>query len=181
MEVIAAAAGVTKPIVYKHFGDREGLARALSEEFVAGLVDELTGVLHRDAQPRDLLRTTIDAYLGFVERDPHVYRFQVHQARGGADMGSTLTPVIVRLGLEIGSVLRAQLLLAGLEADAAEPWAFGIIGMVRLAGDWWLERGDLSRSELVDFLTDLLWEGLSGAPTTLPARETAPSASAGDE
>src|SRR3954468_19413164 len=71
MDVIAAEAGVTKPIVYRHFGDRVGLASALAEQFGAALVAELDEVLSRDLPPEELLRATIEAYVAFVERDPH--------------------------------------------------------------------------------------------------------------
>src|SRR3954471_15195336 len=70
MEVIAAEAGVTKPIVYKHFGDRSGLAAAIGERFGSELVGTLESALHRtDLEPEQLVRATIDAYLEFVDRE----------------------------------------------------------------------------------------------------------------
>src|SRR5436853_6569415 len=77
MEALAAEAGVTKPILYKHFGDRDGLVAALAERFGGDLVAELEANLARDLPPEQLLRSTVDAYLAFIERDPHVYRFLV--------------------------------------------------------------------------------------------------------
>ncbi|MEY2458619.1 MAG: hypothetical protein QOG30_449, partial [Acidimicrobiaceae bacterium] len=48
------------------------------------------------------------------------------------------------------------------DSGPAEPWAFGIVGMVHLAGDWWLERRTMTRARLVDDITALLWTGLGG-------------------
>src|SRR3954468_5476638 len=67
MDAIAAEAGVTKPIVYRHFGDRVGLASALADQFGAALVAELDEALGQDLPPDQLLRATIETYLGFVE------------------------------------------------------------------------------------------------------------------
>ncbi len=102
MDVIAAEAGVTKPIVYRHFGDRVGLASALAEQFGAALVAELDEALTRNLPPDDLLRATIDAYLAFVERDPHLYNFLV--GRLGTEVGNELTNGLIT---QVGSRWRS--------------------------------------------------------------------------
>ncbi len=163
MEVIAARAGITKPIVYKHFGDRRGLARALAEDFVTGLMADLARSLQRDAHPRELLSTTIDAYLAFVERDPQVYRFLVNEAlAGNAEPTDALAGVMDQIARQVSLVLSAQLRAGGLDAGPAEPWAHGIVGMVHHAGDWWVERHPIPRDQLSEYLTALLWDGMAG-------------------
>ena len=169
MEAIAREAGITKPIIYKHFGDRSGLARALSEEFLTGLLDELTYALRREAPPQEILRTTVDAYLAFVERDPQVYRFLVREAQASAGDGPPMSGVIREIARQVAAVVGEQLRVAGLDSGPAEPWAFGIVGMVHLAGDWWVEQPTMSRDRLVEYLTTLLWDGMSGWAAT--ARE----------
>jgi hypothetical protein len=70
----------------------------------------------------------------------------------------------------IGERLRAL----GLDSGGAEAWAQGLVGMVQSAGDWWLERRTMSRAALTDYLTTLIWGGVSGvlamadAPGPLP-------------
>src|SRR5205085_11864666 len=88
MDAIAAEGGVTKPIVYRHFGDRVGLASALADQFGAALVAELDEALAQDLPPDQLLRATIEAYLAFVERDPQLYSFLV--GRLGTSAGNDL-------------------------------------------------------------------------------------------
>jgi AcrR family transcriptional regulator len=161
MEVIAAEAGVTKPIVYRHFGDRLGLAAALAEQFGAELVAELDAALTQDLPPEQLLRATIDTYLAFVERDPQLYSFLV--GRLGAPVGTEVAVGLVgQVGSRVALVLGEQLRNLGIDSGPAEPWAFGIVGMVHLAGDWWLERRTMTRARLVDDIAALLWHGLGG-------------------
>jgi AcrR family transcriptional regulator len=161
MDVIAAEAGVTKPIVYRHFGDRVGLASALAEQFGTALVAELDDALTQDLPPEQLLRATIDAYLAFVERDPHLYSFLV--GRLGAPVGAEVANgLVAQVGTRVALVLGEQLRNLGIDSGPAEPWAFGIVGMVHLAGDWWLERRTMTRARLVDDITALLWHGLGG-------------------
>lgn len=171
MDVIAAEAGVTKPIVYRHFGDRVGLASALAEQFGGALISELDAALAQDVPPDQLLRATIDAYLGFVERDPNVYSFIV--GRLGAPVATEVANgLVAQVGQRVALVLGEQLRALGVDSGPAEPWAFGIVGMVHLAGDWWLERRTVTRARLVDDITALLWGGLGGLTAGMPASAT---------
>lgn len=161
MEAIAAEAGVTKPILYRHFRDRKGLVEALADRFAASLFDELQAALGRSPDPRETLGTTIDAYLAFVERDPALYRFIVQRvagevASGGFSVGAFMRDVGNRVALVLGEQLRA----AGADSGGAEPLAHGMVGMVHAAGDWWVERQTMPRARLVEYLTELLWSGL---------------------
>ena len=65
------------------------------------------------------------------------------------------------LGALTARVLGEALRGAGVDSGGAEPWAFGIIGMVDLATAAWLERKTMSRADLVAYLTSLLWDGLA--------------------
>ena len=58
-------------------------------------------------------------------------------------------------------VVGEQLRAAGVDSGAAEPWAYGLVGMVHLAGDWWLDRQPMPRARLVEYLTTLVWDGLA--------------------
>ena len=167
MDAIAAEAGVTKPIVYRHFGDRVGLANALADEFGSQLVAELDAALSKDLPPDQLLAATIDAYLAFVERDPHVYSFLV--GRLGAPVGTeAANGLVTQVGQRVALVLGEQLRALGIDSGPAEPWAFGIVGLVHLAGDWWLERRTVTRARLVEDLTALLWNGLGSLTPPTP-------------
>jgi AcrR family transcriptional regulator len=161
MEQLARRGGVTKPILYRHFGDREGLIAAIAERFAAGLLTSVEGALENPLEPRELLRSVIDAYLVVIEGDPAVYQFVLQQTLG-AGGNLSISPLIDRIARRVAVVLGEQLRLMGLDSGAAVPWAFGIVGMVHQAGDWWLDARTLRRAQLTDYLTGLLWDGLAG-------------------
>src|SRR6266542_4406867 len=80
MGEMAAEAGVTKPILYRHFGAKGGLYHAIAERYANQLLDQIRSALARDLPSRDLLVATLDAYLGFLERETQVHRFLVERA-----------------------------------------------------------------------------------------------------
>ena len=159
MEKIAAEVGVTKPILYRFFDDRAGLSQAVAEQFATALLAELQTSLGTGGTPRELLARTVDAYLAFIERDPNVYRFLVNGSHASAQ--SELAGFIRRVAQEVSVVVGEQLRAAGVDSGAAEPWAYGLVGMVHLAGDWWLDRQPMPRARLVEYLTTLVWDGLA--------------------
>jgi len=167
MDAIAAEAGVTKPIVYRHFGDRDGLTQAVATQFAGELLTELRAALAGSDQPEQVLRATIDAYIGFIERDPQIYRFVVQAPPTASPEGLTLAGFVRQVGQEVSVVIGEGMRQIGADSGAAEPWAFGIVGMVHLAGDWWLERRSMPRRRLVNYLTELVWNGM-GASALAP-------------
>ena len=161
MRSIAAAAGITKPILYRYFGDKGGLYQALAERYLDPLVASVRTAL-TDSGDDDRVRATVDAYLRFIEAQPQVYRFLLHRAPSEQPEAATaVSAAIRRLGLELATVIREELSLEGQAAVAAEALAHGIVGMVQVAGDWWLESRALTREQLVDQLTLLLTGGLN--------------------
>jgi AcrR family transcriptional regulator len=165
MEAIAAEAGVTKPIVYRHFDSRDGLKDALAERFAGELRARLQKAMAHEGEPHDILAATIGAYVTFIERDPQMYRFLVRHALREEWEGERLSGFIRQVGADIAQVIGEQLRANGRDSGAAEPWAYGIVGLVHMAGDWWIERRAMPRRRLVTYLTDLLWAGLGPAVT----------------
>lgn len=159
MDEIASEAGITKPILYRHFGDKEGLYEALAQRYVDQLMEELdAGAGTGDARTR--LAGRIDAYLSYVERNPERYRFLL----GAAEQPRTSAIVAEFRERRVNAcAARAEesLRRAGLDPEIAEPWAHAVCGMIRSAGIWWLETGALPRADLVEHLTALLWEGFA--------------------
>ena len=165
MNDIATEAGITKPVLYKHFGDKGGLYQALAERYVRSLLDELRAALTAETEPQARLRTTIDAYLGFIERDREIYDFLMHRAvTERPEARETVADFIRQLAAELSVVLGEDLRRLGLDSGGAEPWAHGIVGMVQLAGDRWLEHRTMARADLVGYLEALVWHGLARAP-----------------
>jgi AcrR family transcriptional regulator len=159
MDEIASEAGITKPILYRHFGNKDGLHRALAERYVDALMGDLRAT---DAvrEPRAHLSARIDAYLSFVEREPEQYRFLLGAAEEPGTSG-LVAEFRRRLAAECALATAESLRRAGLDPELAEPWAHGMVGMVRSAGIWWLDTRSVPRAALVESLTSLLWDGVS--------------------
>ena len=152
MATIAAEAGITKPVLYRHFGDKPGLYAALADRYTESLLVDLRAAIAAGADRRDRVERAVDAYLSAIERQPQVYRFLVHSDEA-ASAASTVRVFTRRL---------AALLAEGIEAEAGVPplraqaWAHGIVGMVQAAGDWWLDAAPCDRGTLVAELSALL-------------------------
>ena len=171
MERIAAEAGITKPILYRHFRHRADLEDAIATRFTGEIGTQVREVLGGSGDPRELVSAAIDSYVRTVERDTHVYRFLVHRGRLAVSGEGAIEHFMRRLGDDIGLVLGERLRELALDSGPAEVWGHGIVGMVAASVDRWVERRILPRERLVEFLTDLLWQGLQGA--TKPASGTA--------
>lgn len=165
MESIAQAAGVSKPILYRHFTDRDGLIEALAERFVGELADRLAEILSVDIDPVEMLRLSIDTYVATIEEDPSLYRFLTSRI---PPRGAALSTLVDRLAAVIARTLAEAFRAAGLDTAPARPWSYGIVGMVHLAGDDWVARPAIPRAELVDDLIRLLWDGIAGVAVQVP-------------
>jgi AcrR family transcriptional regulator len=169
MDEIAAEAGITKPILYSHFGDKAGLVKALASR-VAGQVNAtVTAALSRSGEPEEVVSSTIEAFCTFLETEPELYRFLVQSAQQEADNSGPR--LMSDIGSQVAVTLGSSLRQVGADSGAAEPWAFAIVGMIFGGAGWWLERRSMSKNDLVGYLSQLLWSGLSGAGLDQLGRE----------
>ncbi|MFC9624916.1 TetR family transcriptional regulator [Streptomyces sp. NPDC056930] len=170
MNAIAAEAGITKPILYRHFGDKGGLYRALAKRHTDALLIALRAALDAPAERRRRVESTLDTYLAAIEARPQVYRFLMHPSddsapstEQGFDVGRHSAPLLRRLGEELALVIAERVDLGPDSEAMARIWGHGIVGMMHAAGDWWLGERPCSREQLVRSLADLLWGRLAEA------------------
>lgn len=169
MDDIAAEAGVSKPIVYRHFGDKRGLYLALAEGYVEALLTRVRAALAASTPGRERVAVTLDTYLAFVEEHREAYRFLFYGDPSAQPGSSSVQSAFARRFAEEIAAVFVE--LAGPDhADAARAWGYGIVGLAQLAGDWWLDSGPMPRADLVEHLTTLLWSGLANAPGLLDRR-----------
>ena len=160
MSDIAAAAGVSKPVLYSSFRDKSALAAALADRFLGELDTALLDNLATDATPRATLHRTIGAFVAFAEREPALYRFLV-EGSAGTGREAVELPMLTHLAARIARYLTGP--TASIEEPArADAWAFAIMGMVFSTVGWWLDGHTRTRTQLVDDLTDLICGGLAG-------------------
>src|SRR5438477_9728627 len=113
MNLIAAEAGITKPILYRHFGDKGGLYRALADRHIDDLLARLRSALTTRGGLRARTRATIDAYLSAVEQQPQVYRFLLERAAvEEPDVRGQVQGFVRRFGDELATGIRHESELA---------------------------------------------------------------------
>jgi hypothetical protein len=132
------------------------------------LLPKLREAMLSSPQPRHMIAAAIETYLAFVEADPELYRFVVHGRNGHVGpQGDPITSLSALVGDQAAALTATALEQAGRDPVAAAPWGHGLVGLVRSAGDWWLQaERPMPRSELAAHLTDLAWAGLAGVVTT---------------
>src|SRR6266511_3094150 len=129
MDQVAARIGVTKPVVYRYFGDRNGMYRAVAERYCGELRNKFRGAMSTTSDLRSVVVVAVDAYLELVERDPQVHRFLIQpQPPGRGGDGPAITPFIRSVAAEIVDALRLRLQAAALDPEVAEPWGHALVG-----------------------------------------------------
>jgi AcrR family transcriptional regulator len=164
MDEIAAEAGTSKTVVYRHFADRSELYVAVCNRVAAQLTEKLRAAMTSTDHPRGMVAAAVETYLAFLEADPELYRFVVaHPLLDrpvDADPVSTLSDLV---GDQAAALVAVALEQAGRDPAAAAPWGHGLVGLVRSAADWWLRsERPMPRAALAAHLTELAWAGLRG-------------------
>ncbi|WP_051969559.1 TetR family transcriptional regulator [Kitasatospora azatica] len=169
MNAIAAEAGITKPILYRHFGDRSGLFQALTDRHTSGLLAAVREALAEPLERRERVEHVLDTYLAGIEARPQVYQLLTHPEAGDPNgVGNALAPALRQIAEEITRAVTAQVDLGPDAPLLSEAWGRAITGMVLAAGDWWLDAKPCPRAKMVQALADLLWGRLAAA-APLPA------------
>lgn len=169
MADVAAAAGVTKPVLYRYVADKGDLVQALAVRYAGRLEALLEEGTRSSDDPRAMIQRTIDAYLTFIESEPAIYEFLVHRAPSDSPgVAEYLDRFTAQLADRIAVIVATELSRAGKDTDGAEAFAHGMVGMVQSAGEWWLSRRrgtqQMSREQLVTQLVRVLWTGFAGLP-----------------
>lgn len=166
VEELARLAGVTKPILYRHFpGGKAELFVAVLEEHVAGLLRMLWDAMASSSDPMERLHRGLDAYLRFAELHPQAFRLL---ADASADVDSRvngrlreLRESIARgLATTIADVMKG----ARLRTEGAPIYAHALLGGVESVVSWWLETRTPDRQIVADHLLALVWRGFDGLP-----------------
>ena len=161
VEEIALRAGVSKPVVYEHFGGKEGLYAVVVDREVQRLLADFTGALSA-ATPKRLLEQATLALLTYVEDHADGFRILVRESPAQlADSGGFAT-IISDVATQVEHILAAEFAARGLQPSLAGLYSQALVGQVALVGQWWLDHAEPSRDEVAAHLVNLAWNGLSG-------------------
>jgi AcrR family transcriptional regulator len=162
MDAVAAEAGVTKPVLYRYFSDKAALVQALGERGTELLFTRLLPALNSDGPALARTREAIGAYFAVIDENPNLYWLLARRSAETADGVDPVQHDKEFIAAQLTAVIGDYLRVFGLDSGAAEPWAFGVTGLVQSTGEWWLQRRSMSRVHVVEYVTRLVWAALSG-------------------
>jgi AcrR family transcriptional regulator len=160
VDEIALASGTSKTVLYRYFGDRNGLYLAVADRVASNILAEVRprfAVLAESGHVADLVRGLADAYIGLVDRDPAIYLFVMNRPPSlPAGAGDPATGIADRIAIELAEAIRDEQRRRGTSGGAVETLSFGIVGFIRTATGHWLESGagaTLARDALIQLIT----------------------------
>ncbi len=159
IEEIAARAGVSKPVVYEHFGGKEGLYAVVVDREMRALLDRVTSAL-TGGHPRLLLEQAALALLTYIEEQTDGFRILVRDSPV-VSSGGNFSSLLNDIASEVEYILAGEFKARGFETKLAGLYSRALVGMVALTGQWWLEARKPKRNEVAAHLVNLAWNGLS--------------------
>jgi AcrR family transcriptional regulator len=160
VEEIAQRAGVTKPIVYEHFGGKEGLYAVVVDREMRTLLERISEALSGD-RARIKLEQAADAFLAYIEEEPDGFRVLVRDVPA-VSTASTFGSLIEDIASQVEYILVEEFKERDYDTKLAPLYSRALVGMVALVGQWWLETGKPKRPVVAAHLVNLAWNGLTG-------------------
>jgi AcrR family transcriptional regulator len=162
MAAIAVEAGVSKPVLYRYFSDKDQLHAAVGQWGANEVFSRVVPTLLREAPVRERIERSVAAYLAAIEEHHQVFLLLVrHRAAGGDPLADGKARIAAALARVLGDTLREL----DIDAAGAEPWAQSVVGLALTTGEWWLERRTMSRAAVSRYLSAFVWHALEGATT----------------
>ena len=157
MDQVAERVGVTKPVLYTHFGSKHGLLLACIARARAELLEVTSAAAASASTPEDMLRRGTLAFFEYLQRQAPAWTLLYSEA---AVAGDAIEEIRAQQTDFIAALLSAQ--APDADAQRLTGWAQIIVGACeRLA--LWRARADVSSEQATDYLMDLVWTGLAGA------------------
>ncbi|QDB78317.1 TetR/AcrR family transcriptional regulator [Georgenia sp. 311] len=160
VEEIAARASVSKPVVYEHFGGKEGVYAVIVDRELQKLLVALSGALETGGHPKRIVERTAMALLEYIEENTDGFRILVRDSPVAQATG-TFSSLIGDVATQVEHLLADQFRRRGLPTVTAPIYAQMLVGMIALTGQWWLEARSPDRETVAAHLVNLAWNGLS--------------------
>jgi AcrR family transcriptional regulator len=172
IEEIAERAGVSKPVVYQHFGGKEGLYAVVVDREISHLTTSLAGAFTQ-RHPRLIAEHAADAFLTYIEDREDGFRVLVRDAPSGMKGGS-FASVISDVATRAEVLLIEEFGDRGFDEDTAPMYALMLVGAVALVGEWWLDHRTQPRELVAAHVVNLMWNGLRGLEPLAGVTPTVP-------
>ena len=161
VEEIAARAKVSKPILYGHFGGKEGLYAVVVDREIEHILGSIAKAVS-SGSPRSRLEQAALAYLRYVQEHPEGFAVLLRDA---PKQSSEMPALMYDLADRISDVFTEQFGKAGYDPESAPIYAHALVGMVAFVGQWWTEsRKPESVETVASHIAALAWAGLRHLP-----------------
>jgi AcrR family transcriptional regulator len=168
LDDIAAAAGVTKPIVYRHFDTKRALYLALLERHRDDLASFAAMIDAEEGTGDERLRAVLEVWLTYVEAHSYAWRMLFRDTGGGPEVEAFRLEVHARARAVLVGIIRtlSEVPIPRRELEPlAELMSMGMASVVL----WWMENPSASRGAVLDAIARV-WGGLLAAGTTGTSR-----------
>jgi AcrR family transcriptional regulator len=163
IEEIAASANVSKPVVYEHFGSKDGLYAVVVDREMNYLLNSITKALTAQ-HPRFLLEQAACALFDYIESNTDGFRILLRDspvATASGSFASLLSDVAAR----VEDLLSDEFANRGFPKNMAPMYAHMFVGMVALTGQWWLDAPNIKKDDVIAHMVNLVWNGARGLET----------------
>ena len=159
MDDLAEAAGVTKPVLYQHFGSKRDLYLEVLDDVGNRLLTAIGKAAAAAGGPRQQVENGFSAYFRFVADNESAFRVLfVGSGRGSEDRA--IIDAVRRVEDAIADAI-AVLIEADIDDEHRRLLAHGIVGLAESTSRYWLRHGRREHPEvLARRLADLAWAGL---------------------
>ena len=175
IEEVASRAEVSKPIVYEHFGGKEGLYAVIIDREMEHIVSRISEAIS-SGLPRERLEGAAMAFLTYVKEQPDGFAVLTRDAPVSTASGG-MSGLLNDLADRVSKVFAAEFKSAGYDARTAPIYAHALVGMVTFVGQWWTEARKPAVEQVASHIAGLAWMGLRHLPKrpTLSATSRPPS------
>jgi AcrR family transcriptional regulator len=164
VEEIAATAGVSKPVVYEHFGGKEGLYAVVVDHEIRRLLGAMTEALTTRNRPRVILEIAALTLLDYIETETDGFRILVRDSPVAQSTGG-FASLISDVASHVEHILAAQFAERGFEPAVAPLYSQMLVGMIALTGQYWLDHRTIDKTEVAAHVVNLCWNGLTALET----------------
>lgn len=171
IEEIANRAKVSKPVVYEHFGGKEGLYAVIVDRELTAISTTITQALKSSSSASVIVERAALALLTYIEDSPDGFRILSATNTHSSDTYSTL---LADVAIQVSGLLAKQFSTHGLDPRTAPLYAQMLVGIVAMPAQWWLDNPAMSKEEVAAHMVNLAWNGLR-AMTPKPALRDVPT------
>lgn len=171
IEEVAARAKVSKPVVYEHFGGKEGLYAVIVDRELTAIASTVTEALGSTSSASLTVERAALALLTYIESSPDGFRIL---SSGNDRASGTYSTLLADVAIEVSGLLASRFSAHGLDPRTAPLYAQMLVGIVAMPAQWWLENRTMSKEEVAAHMVNLAWNGLRAIDPRPALRQPGP-------